>query len=124
MQRRKHDLLHGRVRSADHFQLAHQRMGRINFVVSVCTEQHQVPHIRLGQKILEQVEGCRIEPLQIVEEESKGMLRSREYSNESPKDQLEAAMRVLWRKIGNRRLVSYDELQFRDKVYNEQSVRA
>src|SRR5215813_6483889 len=99
-------------------------MGRINLVVSVCTEQHQVPHIGLGEKILDQIERCRIEPLQIVEEQSKGMLRSCEYSKESPKDQPEAALRVLWRKIGKRRLFSYDELQFRDKVHHEQSVRA
>ena len=45
-------------------------MGRINLVVPVCAEQHQVTHIRLGQKILEQIEGRHIKPLQIVEEEN------------------------------------------------------
>ena len=66
----KHNLVHGRARSADHFKLGNQRMGRINLVVPVCAEQHQVTHIRLGQKILEQIEGRHIKPLQIVEEEN------------------------------------------------------
>src|SRR5262249_60548922 len=52
------------------------------------------------------------------------MLRSCEYSDESPKHQLEAALRVLWRKIGNRRLVSDDEPQLRDELYHEQSVQS
>ena len=43
-------------------------------------------HIRLGQKVLKQIEGRHIKPLQIVEEENQGMLRSREYSYESPND--------------------------------------
>src|SRR5215813_14319593 len=113
---RKDDVLHSRSGLADGCELAQQRMGGVDFVVPVSTDHHQVLHIRLGQQILEQIERRRVEPLQIVEEQSKGILRSCEYSNESPKDQLEAALRVLGRKIGNRRLFSYDELQFRDKV--------
>jgi hypothetical protein len=70
-------------------------MGRINFVVSVRADQHQVPHIGLGQKILEQIESCRIQPLQIVEEEGKRMLRSRKHSDKSPKDELESALGIL-----------------------------
>src|SRR5262249_23014445 len=33
-------------------------------------------------------------------------------------------LRVLWRKIRNRRLFSYDELQFGHQIHNEKSVRA
>src|SRR6516165_4637888 len=99
-------------------------MGRIDFVVPVRPDQHEVAHIRLGQKILDQIESCRIEPLQIIEEQSKRMLRPREYSDKSPKDELESTLGVLRRKVGNRRRFSDDELQFRNKVHNEPAVRA
>jgi len=36
---------------------------------------------------------------------------------------LEAALRLLRRKIRNRWLFSNDELQFRDQIYDEESVR-
>src|SRR5215831_6840112 len=52
------------------------------------------------------------------------MLRSCEYADKSSEHQLEAALRVLWRKIGNGRRVPDDELQFRNKVDNEQCVWA
>ena len=70
-------------------------MGRIYFVISICADQHQVLHIGLGQKILDQIDCCRIEPLQIVEEKGKWMLRLREHSNKSPKDELESTLGVL-----------------------------
>ena len=65
----------------------------------------QVPHIRLGQQILEQIERRRVEPLQVVEEQRQRMLRPGEDADEPPEHQLEAPLRVLWRKLRNRRLV-------------------
>src|SRR6202043_2612746 len=70
-----------------------------------------------------QVESCRIEPLQIVEEQSKRMLGSCEHSDESPKDELESALCVLRWKVDDRRGFSDDQLQFRNKVDNELCVR-
>src|SRR5262245_11197725 len=118
----KYDLLHCSSGLTDRFQFEHERMGRVDLVVPVGADQHQVPHIRLGQEILEEVEGCCVEPLQIVEEQGEGVLRSCEYADKSPEHQLEAALRVLRRKIGNRRLVSDDELQFRHKVDDEKCI--
>ena len=51
------------------------------------------------------------------------MLRPCEDADKSTEHQLEAALRVLWRKIRDRRLFSYDEFQFGDQIHNEQSVR-
>ena len=107
-QRREGDLLHYRSSLADRFELAHQRMGGIDFVVAVGADQHQVLHVRPGQQILEQIERCCIEPLQIVEEQRERMFRPCEYADKSPEYQLEAALRILWRKLGNRRLFSDD----------------
>src|SRR5262249_12665935 len=109
--RRKDDLLHRRSGFADRIELPYQRMGGIDLIVPVSPDQQQVAHIRLGQKILDQIESCRIEPLQIVEEQGKRMLGPREHSDESPKDELESTLGVLWRKVGNRRRFSDDELQ-------------
>src|SRR5229473_1149087 len=58
---RKGDLLHYRSGFANPLELEHQRMGGVDFVVSVGTDQHQVLHIRPGQHILEQIERCRVE---------------------------------------------------------------
>ena len=80
-------------------------------------------HIRVGQQILQNIERCCIKPLQVVEEKSKWMLASCEYADKSPEDQLEAALRVLRRKNRDRCLFPDDELQFRDEVYNEKSIR-
>jgi hypothetical protein len=77
-----------------------------------------------GQQILDQVQRCRVEPLQIVEEQRKRMFRPGEYADKPPEHQLETALRVLWRKIRHRWLFPDDELQFRDEVHDEQAVRA
>ena len=121
---RKHDLLHYRSRFADRFELAHQRMGGIDLVVPIGADQQQVLHIRLGQQILEQIERCRVEPLQIVEEQRQRMFRPGEYADESPEHQLKTTLCVLRRKLRNRRLFTDDELQFGDEVDHEPSVRA
>jgi hypothetical protein len=99
-------------------------MGRIDFVVPVRPDQQQLAHIGLGQKIRDQIERCRIEPLQIIEEQGKRMLGPREHSDKPPKDELEPTLGVLRRKIGNRRRFPDDELQFRNQVCNEPAVRA
>ena len=49
-------------------------MAGVDLVVPVSADQHQVLHIRLGQQILDQIEGGRVEPLQIVEEQCQRML--------------------------------------------------
>ena len=45
-----------------------------NLIVAVGADQQQMPHILLGQKILDEIEGRGIEPLQIVEEQRQRML--------------------------------------------------
>src|SRR5260370_16168521 len=67
-----------RARLADRFELADQRMSGIDLVIPVSPDQHQMLHVRLGQQILQQVQGCRVEPLQIVEEQR----RSEEHTSE------------------------------------------
>ena len=108
----------------DGVELAHQRMGGGDFVVAIGADQHEVLQIRPGQQILQQIERRRVEPLQVVEEERQRMLRPGEHADEPPKHQLETPLRVLRRKLRDRRLVSDDELQLGDEVDHEPAVRA
>src|SRR5580692_923488 len=78
--------------------------------------------VRPGQQILNQIERCRVQPLQIVEEQGQWMFPC-EYADESTEHQLEAALRILGRNFGNGRLFSYNELQFGNQIHNELSVR-
>src|SRR4029077_6307180 len=104
--------------------LADEWMGGIDLVIPVSPDQHQMPHVRLGQQVLQQVERCRVEPLQIVEEQRQRMLRPGEHGEKAPENQLKAALRVLGRQLRNRRLVADDELQLRNQVYYKPTVRA
>src|ERR1700722_10631662 len=97
-------------------------MGGINLVVSVGADQQQMLRVRLGQKVLDQIERCRVEPLQIIEEQGQRMFPC-EYADKSSEHQLEPALRILWRKLGDRRLFSYDEFQFGNQIHNELAVR-
>ena len=81
------------------------------------------PDHHLQAVLDEQVERGCVQPLQIVEEEGERMFRPREYADKSTEHQLEAALRVLWGKFRDRRLFSYNQLQFGDQVHNELSVR-
>src|SRR6516225_11800863 len=98
-------------------------MGGIDFVVPVGADQQQMLHIRPCQQILEQIERCRVEPLQIVEEQGERMFRPSEHADKSPEHQLKAALRLLWWEFRDRWLLSYDVLQFRDEIHHEQSIR-
>src|SRR5262249_55928436 len=121
---RESDLLHGRSRVPDRLQLVRQRMGGADLVVAVGADQQEVLLIRPGQQVLEQVERRRVEPLQVVEEQREWMFRPGEDPDEPPKHQLETPLRIQWRKLGDRWLVSDDELELGDDVDHEPSVRA
>src|SRR5262249_7060923 len=94
-----------------------------DFVVPVRADQHQVPYIGLSEEVLDQIERCRVQPLQIVEEQGERMLGLREHTDESPQDEPESALSVLERKVGDRRRLAADELQFGNEVRDQPSVR-
>ena len=122
-ERCENDVLQCRSGLADRIELTYQRVGGIDLVVPIRADEQQVLQIGASQQIFEQVECCCIQPLQVVEEERKRMFGSREYADESSKDQLKASLRFLRRKLGHRRLFANDVLQFRDELDDEQSVR-
>src|SRR5215813_13956812 len=94
------------------------------FVVAVGTDEEKIAEIRPVQQIFQEVERRRVEPLQIIEEERQRMFRPREDADELSKRQLEAPLRVLWRKLRDRRRLSDDELYFSNEVHHQSRVRS
>ena len=118
-ERRKHDVLYRRPRVSERLELAHERMGDTDFVVSIGADEYQVPNIWLGQQLFDEVQGGRVEPLQVVQKQRQRMFRAREGRDEAPENEPKAALRVLWRQFRDRRRLSDDELRFWNEVHDE-----
>ena len=109
-------------RLTDCGELAYKRMSRVNFVVTVGTDQKQMPYVWLSEQVFDQIERSCVAPLQIVQEQGERVLRPRENAKETSEHKLEASLRVLWRKIRDRRLLSDDALEFGNEVHNKLPV--
>src|SRR5215831_6041662 len=116
-ERPKSDVLYPSTSALDRFELAHERMRGSDFVVAVGTDEEKIAEFGPAQQVFQQVERRRVEPLQVIKEERQRMFRPREDADKLPKDQLEAPLRVLWRKLRDRRL-SDEELHFRNEVHH------
>ena len=86
-----------------------------DLVVAIGAHQQQMPRLRLGEQIFEEVQRRRIQPLQIVEEQHERVLRLREHAEKPPKHPMKMALRVLRRQIRHRRLFADDELRARGR---------
>src|SRR5215471_4771706 len=118
-ERRQRDLIDLDARVSDGLELDDQRMRGIDLVVPVGADQHQVPQVRAGQQILEQVERCGVEPLQIVEKERKRMFRPGKYTDETPEHEHETALRLLRLECRDGWRLTDNQLQFGDEVGHE-----
>src|SRR5215470_7992704 len=72
--------------------------------------------------MFQQVERRRVEPLQVVEEERERVFGPGEHVDKLPKHQLEAPLRVLWRKLRDWRWLSDEELHFRNEIHDQPCV--
>src|SRR5262244_2556362 len=98
-------------------------MGGSDFVIAVSADEEKMTEIGPAQQVFQQVERPCIEPLQVIEEQRQGMFRPSEDADKLPKHQLEAPLRVLWRKLRDRLRLSNDELHFRNDIHNQSGVR-
>src|SRR5580704_12557170 len=73
--------------------------------------------------MLDEFESGGIQPLQIIEEQREGMLRPGEHVQKTLEHQLKSILRFPWRQVWSRRLFADDELQLRNKVDDELSIR-
>src|SRR5271167_1650184 len=120
----QHDLTDRRSGIANRLQRPQKRGRGADLVVSIGPDQKQVPHLRVRDQVLEEVERRCIKPLQIVEEQRERMLLPREYAEKAPEDHLEAVLRVLRRQVRDRQLSSDHKLQRRNEVDHKLTVRA
>ena len=121
---RKPDLPHPPPGIPDRREHPRERVRGTDLVVPVGADQQQVPHLRVRDKMLHQIKGRRVQPLQIVEEQRERVLRPGEHAEETPEHQLEASLLVLGRKLGRRRLLTDDERKLRDQIDHQLAVRA
>src|ERR1700758_4021364 len=118
-ERRQYNLLDPRSSFAERFQRPRERVRRTDFVVTVGPDQHQVLHVRIGNEVLHEFKGLRVQPLQIVEEQRERVLWPGERTEETPEHQLEAVPRVLRRQVRNGWLFANDKFQLGDELNDQ-----
>lgn len=123
-ERRQHNLLDSCSSFADGLEGPHQGMRETDLVVTVGPDQQQVPDIRLANQPLQEFKRCRVQPLQVVEEQHKRVLGSCKRAEEPPEHHLEAVLRILRRQIGNGRLLPDEVLELGDEVDDQLTMRA
>jgi len=89
-----------------------------DFVIAVGADEEKIAEIGPAQQVFQQVERRRVEPLQVIEEERQRMFRPSEHADKLAKHHLEASLRVLWRKLRDRRRLPDDELHFRNEIHD------
>ncbi len=98
-------------------------MGRADLVVPVRTDKEEVSDVRVGHQMFEEVEGSRVQPLQIIQEESERVLLSAEYADERPEHRIESVLRFLRRNLRHRQLLADYELELGDEIYDKLTVQ-
>src|ERR1700758_1649611 len=104
--RRQYNLMHPGIGFTDRLKRSQKRVRGSDLVVSIGPDQQQVPHLRMRDQVLEEVERRCIKPLQIVEEQRERVLLPREYAEKPPENHLKAVLRFLRREGRDRWLPS------------------
>src|ERR1700730_151503 len=123
-ERRQHDLMHPRIGVTDRLKSPQKRVRGSDLVVSIGPNQKQVPHLRVRDQVLEQLERRSIQPLQIVEEQRERVLLPREYAEKPPENHLKAVLRFVRRQVRNGWLSSDHKLQRGNEVDDKLTVGA
>src|SRR3954451_11469555 len=93
----QHDLVDRHSGIANRLKSPQKRVRRPDLIVSIGSDQQQVPHLRVRDQVLEEVERRSIKPLQIVEEQRKRVLLPCEYAEKPPEYHPEAVLRFVRR---------------------------
>src|ERR1700746_390047 len=124
LERRQHNLLDVCSSFADRLERPRKRVRGADLVVPVGPNKKQVPHLRVRDQVLEEVERRCIKPLQIVEEQRERVLLPCEYAEKPSENHLESVLRVLRRQVRDRWLSSDHHLQRGNEVDDKLTVRA
>src|ERR1700676_2754144 len=121
---RQHDILDPRSGLANRLQRPQKRVRGSDLVVSIGPDQKELPHRRVRDQVLEEVERRCIKPLQIVEEQRERVLLPREYAEKPPENHLKAILRFVRRQVRDRWLSPDHKLQGGNEVDDKLTVRA
>ena len=81
-ERAEDDLIDFRAGFAQILQLEHQGMCRVDLVVAICADEQQVTRVRMEEKIFDERQRGRIEPLQVIDENDERVFRPRKHADE------------------------------------------
>ena len=121
-QRPEQNLLHTSSVPADRFERLRQRMRGTDLVVPVGADQQEVPDLRLGGQVLQQIKRRRVEPLQVVQKQHEGMFGPGKDADEAPQNSMKTVLRLQRWKVGNGRRLADDQFQFRDQIQHQSCV--
>src|SRR5260370_16376834 len=93
-QRCQHNFADSHSSLADLLQSAQKWMRRTHLVVPVGTDEQQVPDLRIRDQTLNEVEGCSIQPLQIIKKQSERVLRLGDHQEEPPEHKPEPILSI------------------------------
>src|SRR5207244_12878857 len=122
--RGENDLAHHSLRPANGIQRVHQGVRRADLVVAVRSDDKQVSDVRVRDEVLEQLEGRRVQPLEIIEKEGERVLLAGEHPQKRPELPVKTILGFPGWELRNRWLFPDDELEFGDEVHDELTIRA
>jgi hypothetical protein len=95
-----------------------------DLVVTKSSDEQEVTNVRVRHEVLEQLEGRRIQPLEIVEKNGERVLLAGEDSQKGPEHQVKTALGIRGWEGGNRWLLADDELELGNEFHDELAIRA
>src|SRR5262245_44138646 len=94
-------------------------MGRADLVVPIGTDQEKVTGVGVGDHIFEELEGCGVQPLEVIQEKDAGMPLAGKHGEEPAQYGMQAVFGLARGELRNRRLFANKGLDFRDEIDNE-----
>ena len=117
------DVLHQSPGLPHGFQHQPERVVRTDFVVAVGADHQEGPAHGRRHDARQELQGCRVEPLEIIEEEHQRMVAPSEHGEEAAQDGEKAILGLAERQIRHRRLRADEDLEFGNEVHDETTVR-
>src|SRR5580658_6029439 len=99
-------------------------MRSTDLVVAKRPDEEEVTDVRVRHEMLEQLEGRRIQPLQIVEKEGERVLLAGEYAQKGAEHHVKTTLSLRGREGRNRWLPADDELELGNEADNELTIEA
>src|SRR5216683_3756883 len=121
-ERRDRELAECRSGFANGLERQHQGMGWADLVFPVGADHEKVARVRVGDHILEEFEGRRVEPLEVVQEQHAWMLLLGKHGEEPTKDCMKAVLGLARSELWNRHLGADESLDIRDKIDDELAI--